>query len=67
MVLRTSGPPEPTSAVSGLGPSAETGADDVLAKYGAARAQEALFDVSGAAGGGYDEFVDAAGGVRPAW
>ena len=67
MVLRTSGPPEPTSAVSGLGFTAETGADDLLAKYGAARAQESLFDVREAAGSGYDEFVDSAGGVRPAW
>ncbi|MCV7226977.1 circularly permuted type 2 ATP-grasp protein [Mycolicibacterium komossense] len=43
----------------------------MLTGYRAARAQEALFDVRGqrnaSAGNGYDEFVDAAGNVRPTW
>ncbi|MBP1821104.1 circularly permuted type 2 ATP-grasp protein [Mycobacterium sp. OAE908] len=42
--------------------------DNLLARYRAARSQQALFDVRGdRAGTGYDEFVDAAGNVRPAW
>ncbi len=41
--------------------------DNLLARYRIARAQQALFDVRGRAGTGYDEFVDAAGGIRPAW
>lgn len=45
--------------------------DQMLTGYRAARAQEALFDVRGqrnaSAGNGYDEFVDAAGNVRPTW
>jgi uncharacterized circularly permuted ATP-grasp superfamily protein/uncharacterized alpha-E superfamily protein len=41
--------------------------DRLLAGYRAARAQQALFDVRGGAGTGYDEFVDSAGNVRPAW
>ena len=42
--------------------------DHLLARYRAARAQQALFDVRGdRARTGYDEFVDAAGDVRPAW
>ena len=41
--------------------------DHLLAGYRAARAQEALFDLRGGAGTGYDEFVDAAGNIRPAW
>jgi uncharacterized circularly permuted ATP-grasp superfamily protein/uncharacterized alpha-E superfamily protein len=59
MILRASGSPEPPPAVGG--------ADDVLAGYRSARAQEALFDVRGGAATGYDEFVDAAGNIRPAW
>lgn len=39
----------------------------MLADYRAARAQHALFDVRGGAGSGYDEFVDEAGQIRPAW
>lgn len=39
--------------------------DDLLAGYRAARAQDTLFDVR--CGAGYDEFVDAAGAVRPSW
>jgi uncharacterized circularly permuted ATP-grasp superfamily protein/uncharacterized alpha-E superfamily protein len=68
MVLRAGGPPEPTPAV-GIASRRPIvgGADDVLAGYRSARAQEALFDVRGAASTGYDEFVDAAGNVRPAW
>jgi uncharacterized circularly permuted ATP-grasp superfamily protein/uncharacterized alpha-E superfamily protein len=42
--------------------------DHLLGRYRTARAQQALFDVRGqGAGSGYDEFVDAAGNVRPAW
>ena len=43
---------------------------DPLERYGAMRAQQALFDVQPLASGpstGYDEFVDAQGEVRPAW
>jgi uncharacterized circularly permuted ATP-grasp superfamily protein/uncharacterized alpha-E superfamily protein len=59
MILRASGSPEPPPAVGD--------ADDVLAGYRSARAQEALFDVRGGAATGYDEFVDAGGNIRPAW
>ncbi|MCV7283290.1 circularly permuted type 2 ATP-grasp protein [Mycolicibacterium flavescens] len=41
--------------------------DDLLGRYRTARTQQALFDVRSSAGSGYDEFVDAAGEVRPAW
>jgi uncharacterized circularly permuted ATP-grasp superfamily protein/uncharacterized alpha-E superfamily protein len=41
--------------------------DNLLAGYREARAQQALFDPRGGAVTGYDEFVDAAGNVRPAW
>ena len=41
--------------------------DNLLAGYRAARAQQALFDPRGGAVTGYDEFVDAAGNVRPSW
>jgi uncharacterized circularly permuted ATP-grasp superfamily protein/uncharacterized alpha-E superfamily protein len=42
--------------------------DHLLTRYRTARAQQALFDVRGEGPGtGYDEFVDAAGSVRPAW
>jgi uncharacterized circularly permuted ATP-grasp superfamily protein/uncharacterized alpha-E superfamily protein len=41
--------------------------DNLLAGYRAARAQQALFDPRGTANAGYDEFVDAAGRVRPSW
>ncbi len=48
-----------------------TDVDRLLAGYRAARAQETLFDLRppGLAGPGigYDEFVDEAGNVRPAW
>jgi uncharacterized circularly permuted ATP-grasp superfamily protein/uncharacterized alpha-E superfamily protein len=74
MVLRTSGSPEPapaagfrgsagTSAVASPAPDA----DDVLARYREARFQESLFDLRGEAADGYDEFVDAAGDIRPEW
>jgi uncharacterized circularly permuted ATP-grasp superfamily protein/uncharacterized alpha-E superfamily protein len=66
MVLRTNGPPEPIPAITGTGFSSGADADDLLAQYRAARAQQSLFDVRGA-GSGYDEFVDPAGNVRPAW
>ncbi|MGV0742528.1 circularly permuted type 2 ATP-grasp protein [Mycolicibacterium sp. XJ870] len=43
-------------------------ADGVLAAYRRIRAQQSLFDVRDSRpGSGYDEFVDAAGNVRPAW
>ena len=43
--------------------------DQLLAGYRAAWAQEPLFDVRGGGSGSaaYDEFVDAAGNVRPGW
>jgi len=41
--------------------------DNLLARYRTARAQQALFPVRGRTAGGYDEFVDAAGNIRPAW
>ena len=42
--------------------------DNLLARYRAVRAQQALFDVRAeGAATGYDEFVDAAGNVRSAW
>ncbi|NVN50115.1 circularly permuted type 2 ATP-grasp protein [Mycolicibacterium hippocampi] len=44
--------------------------DNPLAPYRTMRAQQALFDVQPTGHGaapGYDEFVDAAGEVRPAW
>ena len=41
--------------------------DNLLTGYRAARAQQALFDPRGGAVTGYDEFVDAAGNVRPSW
>ncbi len=59
MVLRASSSPEPVRTVGD--------ADNVLAGYRAARAQKTLFDVRDGAATGYDEFVDAAGNIRPAW
>ena len=41
--------------------------DNLLTRYRTARAQQALFDVRSGTSTGYDEFVDAAGNVRPAW
>ena len=41
--------------------------DNLLTRYRTARSQQALFDVRPGASTGYDEFVDAAGNVRPAW
>ena len=61
MVLPASGAPQPLPAASAHD------LDNLLAGYRAARAQESLFDVRGGAGTGYDEFLDAAGNVRPAW
>lgn len=63
MVLRTHGSAEPDTGPTG----APTRAGDVLAGYRARRAQQALFDVRGARGTGYDEFIDAAGDIRPGW
>lgn len=53
MVLSAQGPSGPVPA----------DVDGVVAGYRVARAQQALFDVRD----GYDEFVDAAGDIRPAW
>jgi uncharacterized circularly permuted ATP-grasp superfamily protein/uncharacterized alpha-E superfamily protein len=50
--------------------AASTGRYDVdrlLAGYRTARAQEVLFDLRDGPRIGYDEFVDEAGNVRPAW
>ncbi|MGZ6780910.1 MAG: circularly permuted type 2 ATP-grasp protein, partial [Mycobacterium sp.] len=41
--------------------------DNLLAGYRTARAQQALFEPRGGVAGGYDEFVDPAGNVRPSW
>ncbi|WP_099039670.1 circularly permuted type 2 ATP-grasp protein [Mycobacterium neglectum] len=41
--------------------------DNLLSRYRSARAQHALFDVRGGTVSGYDEFVDPAGSIRPAW
>lgn len=65
MVLRAGGLPEPTPVVAGA--SFNGGAEDVLARYRQARLQDSLFDVRGSESRDYDEFVDAAGNVRPAW
>ena len=62
-------------ALPATGPSPPTGAgaidfDNLLAPYRSMRAQPALFDVQPTVhgpGAGYDEFVDAAGDVRPSW
>lgn len=62
MVLGTTGPTGAAPAASGRAEAA----GDVLARYRAARAQPALFDVRGPAST-YDEFIDDGGGVRPAW
>ncbi len=65
MVLRASGSPEPVGAGSDLSAG---DVDHLLDGYRANRAQQALFDVRDGAGTTtYDEFVDAAGNVRPAW
>ena len=41
--------------------------DNLLSRYRSGRAQQALFDVRGGTVSGYDEFVDPAGNIRPAW
>ena len=41
--------------------------DRLLAGYRGARVQQSLFDLRGCAATGYDEFVDAAGNIRPSW
>ncbi|KAA8967331.1 circularly permuted type 2 ATP-grasp protein [Mycobacterium sp.] len=59
-----------STATSGSAPPAAWyDPDRLLAGYRAAWAQEALFDLrSGSAGVvGYDEFIDAAGNIRPDW
>lgn len=62
MVLRANGSPD--AATRGV----STDVDGVLARYRRTRAQQALFEVRGARPPtGYDEFLDAAGNVRPAW
>ncbi|BDY31573.1 circularly permuted type 2 ATP-grasp protein [Mycolicibacterium mageritense] len=61
MILRIDGSAEPVGGVA-------DDVDGVLAGYRSTRAQQALFDVRDIrSGSGYDEFVDAAGNVRPAW
>jgi uncharacterized circularly permuted ATP-grasp superfamily protein/uncharacterized alpha-E superfamily protein len=64
----------PSEALYGSAPAARLACglydpDRLLAGYRAARAQEPLFDVHGGTAGvaPYDEFVDAAGNVRPGW
>ncbi len=63
MVLHASGSPESAPIVNEAG--------SVLAGYRAPPAQEPLFDLRGGrsrpSGTGYDEFLDAAGDVRPTW
>jgi uncharacterized circularly permuted ATP-grasp superfamily protein/uncharacterized alpha-E superfamily protein len=54
-------------AVMVLSASSAYDVDNLLVRYRTARAQQALFDVRGGAGSGYDEFVDPAGNIRPAW
>ncbi|KKB99868.1 circularly permuted type 2 ATP-grasp protein [Mycolicibacter arupensis] len=44
-----------------------TDVENPLTPYASMRAQRALFDVQPQASDGYDELVDAAGDVRPAW
>ncbi|BBY29627.1 circularly permuted type 2 ATP-grasp protein [Mycolicibacterium sediminis] len=53
--------------MAAAGGVAAIGDDDVLARYRHARAQSGLFDVRDGPVAGYDEFVDEAGDVRPAW
>jgi uncharacterized circularly permuted ATP-grasp superfamily protein/uncharacterized alpha-E superfamily protein len=62
----------PNPADAGHQPAAATrDADHLLDRYRAARAQETLFELRGAQSGnaqtGYDEFMDPAGDIRPAW
>ena len=64
MARPASDPVQPVSAASGAMPH---DIDNLLAGYRTARAQQALFDPRGGAVTGYDEFVDAAGNVRPSW
>lgn len=64
--------PLPASSLGPLGSGREShDPDHLLDRYRAARAQETLFDLRGGGAGygdtGYDEFVDAAGNVRPSW
>jgi uncharacterized circularly permuted ATP-grasp superfamily protein/uncharacterized alpha-E superfamily protein len=78
MVLRANGSPEPASTAGdagdpGLGGAFDEAApvddmDGVLEEYRRVRLQRALFEIRGArTGTAYDEFVDTAGDVRPAW
>ena len=55
------------SAVMVLPAASPHDIDNLLSRYRSARAQQALFDVRGGTVGGYDEFVDPAGNIRPAW
>ena len=54
-------------AGSSAAPQHRIDVDRLLAGYCAARAQEALFDLRAGPRIGFDEFVDEAGHVRPAW
>lgn len=59
-----------STSLPASGPDLDAGGydpDHLLAGYRSARAPAALFDVHGETGGGYDEFVDSSGHVRPAW
>ncbi len=52
---------------SSAGSRDRSDADRLLAGYRTARAQQALFDLRDGPRIGYDEFIDDAGNVRPAW
>jgi uncharacterized circularly permuted ATP-grasp superfamily protein/uncharacterized alpha-E superfamily protein len=57
----------PGAGESSAGFRDDSDADRLLAGYRTAGAQQALFDLRDGPGIGYDEFVDEAGNVRPAW
>ncbi|CAJ1583448.1 circularly permuted type 2 ATP-grasp protein [[Mycobacterium] wendilense] len=59
--------PVPSSAAPSRAEFTRLDVDGLLTRYRTGRAQAALFDPRGGPGLGYDEFVDAAGNVRPAW
>lgn len=58
--------PVPSSAAPSRAEFTRLDVDGLLTRYRTGRAQAALFDPRGGPGLGYDEFVDAAGNVRPA-
>lgn len=67
----TAGVSNPSAPAAPAGAADRYDVDRLLAGYRTARAQEALFDLrdsgSRGPGGGYDEFVDVEGNVRPEW